>query len=206
MRSQEISLNLKNLTDNKISADEAILLYLFGKKDYDSVKEFISSTGLNLTTLCKNLHTKKFLLSSPQLIDLGNPDTILLDKVKTDKTFGIDKDYCRQAFLNLFNTYPLKVPGDNGASRPLRPSNPDSTFGKKLFEKYVKQIGSSEKHQMFVQSVLVAELEMRKAANNLKYMVALEVYLNQKKWEIYEYLLEEETSKTNHVQYGQQVV
>lgn len=94
-------------------------------------------------------------------------------------------------FDELFEIYPKKTP--NG--RILRISNKErggkiSENYKKLYKKYVDKIKNTDLHKDVVE-ITRRMLIYRTRVGDLDFMNQLEVYLNQRGWEKYEFLLED---------------
>lgn len=122
----------------------------------------------------------------------NNPRFELRDKAI--KLFS--SDLLDNMFYELLSTYPMKVMGNSGAYRILRPKDPDASLNKEARKKYYKIIkGNRELHNRIIQS-LNAELENKKQSNSLGYMQNFITWLNQRSWELYEGVEDESESSS----------
>ena len=91
----------------------------------------------------------------------------------------------------------------SGGTRPLRPVTLEAESSKRIKKKYLTIVASDPTLHKRIISILNAEIEMRKNSNSLPYMHAMDVWLNQRDWEKYEYLLNDnedvENEKTERI-------
>lgn len=104
--------------------------------------------------------------------------------------FGANNDL-ELSFLEFFNSFPIKVPSDNGGSRPLRPKSSEAESAKDIRKKYLAIIKDRPELHKHILKVLDAELDMRRKSNSMKFMNGIVVWLNQRLFEKYEYLLDD---------------
>lgn len=130
------------------------------------------------------------------LFDLGyvlffSEDTgYSIDKKKCDELFKFNKSN----FWEIFTTYPLKVNDGAGGIRVLRAASTESKDAKMALKKYEACIKTNSAHKK-VLACLELELENKKKSSSLSYMQLLSTWINQRTWEKYEVLLEEEKPK-----------
>lgn len=99
-----------------------------------------------------------------------------------------------QMFYELLSTFPMKVPSSNGTYRILRPKDPSANLNKDAKRKYFNIIkGKHNLHKIIIKS-LHKELETRRNANSFTYMQNFITWLNQRTWEMYEGLEEEDST------------
>lgn len=193
----EIKVPLKKLLDYAISTEEFCILVLLYKGAYPLLASYQNNCLRNIEPILIKLSSKGYLLSKKDDIILGLPfDKILVDRMKTLTLFGIDGG--DESFYKFFSTYPQKVPSRAGGYRALRPVDIDSMSAKNLKKKYFTKVGKKLDTQIKVQNILEADMEAKRLSGDLKYMPAMEAYLNGFQWEKAEYLLEKiEKKKAN---------
>ena len=190
----EIKVPLKKLLDYGISTEEFCILVLLYKKAYPFLRSYQSNCSRNINQYIIKLSNKGFILSKKDDIISGLPfDKIIVDNVKTLKLFGVDGG--DENFYKFFSTYPQKVPSRAGGYRALRPVNVESISANNLKKKYFIKVGKKLEEQIKVQNILEADMEAKRLSGDLKYMPAMEAYLNGFQWEKAEYLLEQAEKK-----------
>lgn len=173
----EIDITLLNILG--ISAEEYIFLYsLYYKKDLDYNYPLNIVSNLETLGYIKQLEGSEIALRQ---------ETLDLFEGREDK---------ESLFNEFFLSFPLKVPIENGGTRPLRPKSLDAVSVKEIKAKYLRVIGNNTKLHSHILLVLEAEINMRKKSNSLAYMAGIVPYINQRQWEKFEYLLDEDV-KTN---------
>jgi hypothetical protein len=107
-------------------------------------------------------------------------------------------------FMSIF---PHKVPSGTGGFRPLRALDPDAKSNQKAKKKYLSIVKNNLKLHEHIMKVLSLEISYRKNHNQMMFMHNLETWLNQRDWEKFEYLLEEENyDDVNHSDYGEKLI
>ena len=118
--------------------------------------------------------------------------------------FELDSE--ERCWIELFLAFPMKVDSRTGGSRPLRASNLDAKSNELPKKKYLSIIKNKPELHKHIIKVLEAEVEMRRNSSTLQFMNALEVWINQKNWEKYEYLLKEKEEKSGEEGYGGKLI
>lgn len=98
-----------------------------------------------------------------------------------------------KAWIEFFMEFPMKVPDTKGAGyRPLRAVSLDAKSNANIKKKYLGIIvGKPELHNHII-NVLKLEVADRRRSGSLPYMNAIEAWLNQRVWEKYEFLLNQD--------------
>ena len=122
-----------------------------------------------------------------------------IDKKKCDDLFNFTKSN----FWEVFSSYPIKVNDGAGGVRILRARSPDSKDAQTALKKYQAIVKTKVAHKKVLRC-LELELENRKKSNSLSYMQQLITWINQRTWEKYEELLEEEKPKEDN--HGERLV
>lgn len=157
-----------------------------------SINEYLSLYNL----VCPGCIDTIFIPRSSDIVRLEKkgyvkitPDEVILRELAKD-LFGVKDDY----FLQWLTTYPIRVKKSTGGSRALSPRSDDTIEGKKLRKKWNTMFRGKPLEEKRAIKVLEAELEMRRKANSLEFMVESARWLNGGYHEKYEYLLEEDTN------------
>lgn len=96
-----------------------------------------------------------------------------------------------KSWIEFFMEFPMKVQS-SGGTRPLRPSTLEAKANDATKKKYLSIIkGKPDLHNTIVK-ILKAEIDMRRRTNSLQFMNAIDAWINQRKWEYYSYLLDQE--------------
>lgn len=177
----EIKIETEVLVKNGLCADDFILLYSI----YHGVE-----TGL--TYKLESISNLERLALIKQM-----PDNSITLRQKALNLFQV-KDL-EQSFLEFFGAFPLKVPSRDGGSRPLRAKNSDAQSVKSLRKKYQDIIKNNPELHEHILKVLDAEKEMKRKSNSLQFMHNIDTWINQKDWEKFEYLLDEDSKEIEKV-------
>jgi len=163
-----MNIDIEHIIGLKLSPDEYVFLLLHHKEKYS---DYVSR-GIKLRI---------------NLVKLQEMDYIKIledNKVAVRQKFInlIETDFDRQ-FAELIATYPMKV-GNAGKYRILHASNPDAKANSKAKAKY-KSILKKDPllHNKIIRLLNVQLMQQRE---NLQYLNALDVWLNQSMWEKWE--------------------
>lgn len=185
MSKLKIEINIPQLRELNISPNDYIELYCrYHKIEYFPLTEWT------------HLESKGFLKITNHGIMLRERAIKLFEISDVDGMFN--EFYC---------TFPLKVPGRNGGSRPLR-TGIDTDFAKKIKAKYVLLVISKGLH-LIAMEALKAEMEMRSKSSSMQFMHAIDAWLNQRDWEKYSYLIEEKRDnggEEGNIKHGQKLI
>jgi hypothetical protein len=174
----EITINLKTLKEHKLTLSEYVyLIGLYENKSDEEMREIIS---------CVDILEEDSLQDKGYIKIMPNGKTILRNAGK--KLFESGDLFTR--FLVMF---PVKTPD----GRVLSPAGADTIKGRTLRDKWKRHFKNKPDKERRALEVLDAELEWRRANNNLKFMHNAETWLNQGDYETYEYLLEERKNNSN---------
>lgn len=114
-----------------------------------------------------------------------------------------------KSWIEFFLEFPMKVPGRNGASRPLRPGSLDAKQSAVIKQKYLKVINDKPELHNTIMQVLSAEIEMRKQSSTMQFMHNIETWINKRDWEVYAYLLDEKIEKNKEkemIKHGEKLI
>lgn len=144
----------------------------------------------------KELEKKGYIKITPEGVSLREPAIKLFEVPDKEKMWA-----------EFFCTFPMKVPGRNGGSRPLRAEGLDTQFAKKVKAKYFSFIEKRPEMHRTIMDSLEAEMEMRRTSSSFQYMHAMEAWLNAREWEKYSYLVKEKKEKVDEstTGYGQKL-
>jgi len=176
----ELIINTDKLCELGIDANEYLLLY-------NLFTGINSCNSYNITTI-NNLERLGFIKQMPD-------DTIILRQSALDLFTLRDLE---KSFLEFFNSFPMKV-GNGAGSRPLRPKSSEAMSVKDTRKKYINIINKNPDLHEHILKVLNAQIDMLKKTNSLQYMNNIDTWLNQRVWEKYEYLLDEDNSSEERV-------
>ena len=186
--SKDVKIDLDLIDRLELTPDEYIFLYCW----YHSLK--IPRVQCSV----KHLEEKGYLkILEGSNIALRAPAINLFEHKSEDK-----------CWFEFFGLFPMKVPGRNGTTRPLRPASLEAKACITTKKKYLQLIKNKPELHKQIIKVLEAELEMRKQAGTLQYMHNIDTWLNQNDYEIYSYLIDEKNERTakGNTSYGQTLV
>jgi len=182
-----VAVDFSCLINNKLTSDLYILLHWKHYSNYElpwTIKKVTIEDELALQHLedegfIKIIEDNNFELrqKAKSLFEISTPD---------------------QKWLEFLGTFPLKVPAQNGGTRPLKVASPISKANDKIKSKYLAIIKDKPGEHERIINVLKAEMKMRCDSNNMQYMNAMEAWLNQANYDKYEYLLEESGGNSNY--------
>jgi hypothetical protein len=163
-----MNIDIEHIIGLKLSPDEYVFLLLHHKEEYSNYV----SRGIQLRV---NLN---------KLQEVGYIKILEDNKIAVRQKFIdlIETDFDRQ-FAELIGTYPMKV-GVAGKSRILHAANPDAKANAKAKDKY----RSILKKDPLLHNKIIRLLKVQLAhqRENLQYLNALDVWLNQSMWERWE--------------------
>ena len=186
-----IEINIQSLIDGELTPNQFTILKVLFEKKIEIAKTILKAQSY--TEDIKVLLTKQYLLKFDR-------EGYLVNTSKCLKLFGLTES----SFWELFSSYPMKVPARNGGYRPLRAASPDAKDAEICKKRYDKVIKTKEMHD-FVIECLNAELAVRRKTDSMQFMQELSVWLNQRTWEKYSYLLESKAS-LNEPKHGQDLI
>jgi len=114
---------------------------------------------------------------------------------------GVEKYYLTAKGLEVFNSgqdnfkdfyelFPQKVPNNTGGERILRAVSMDSMSGRDAYRRWKMITGGNEEKERHIIACLAAEITQRTRQGDLAYMNNISTWLNKRKWEMYEHLIE----------------
>lgn len=199
MEPEEVAIRFSCLKEHHITADLYILLHWKYHGNYRLPLPIVDS-----------LLDDKFAVEYLQeqgFIKLTTEDDYNQFELRQKAINLFKPDTPEQKWLEFLGTFPMKVPSDNGGSRPLKVAKPDSKANDKPKAKYIALLKRDPAMHEYIMSVLKAEMEMRRTSNSFKYMSALDAWLNQASYDKYAYLLDEQQEKEDEgTGYGQTMV
>ena len=163
-------LDLNKLSRNKISPNQFVLLYLLYFKDWEKTKKLFSHD--DAISIRNSLIDTKFILACKE--NTKFTETTISTK-NVAKLLDIRSDAVN--FLEFFNEYPMKI-----GNRMLRPRDSDTVEGKRLEKKYLTKVTSKVEHKLAVDANR-AFVEKQRVAGQLQFLPALEVVINNSRWE-----------------------
>tara|TARA_R100001443_G_scaffold117303_1_gene141202 strand:+ start:1367 stop:1960 length:594 start_codon:yes stop_codon:yes gene_type:complete len=167
---KKMMLDLNKLSRNKISPNQFVLLYLLYFKDWEKAKKLFSYD--DVISIRNSLIDTKFILACKE--NTKFTDTTISTK-NVAKLLDIRSDAVN--FLEFFNEYPMKI-----GNRMLRPRDSDTVEGKRLEKKYLTKVTSKVEHKLAVDATR-AFVEKQRVAGQLQFLPALEVVINNSRWE-----------------------
>jgi|SRR5574344_1129111 hypothetical protein len=95
-------------------------------------------------------------------------------------------------FDKFIETFPTRVVDPvSGAIRILSPAKAGTISGNKIRKKWISITKGNSQLQEHIIECLLAEIELRKKANNLQFMRNIETWLNNGTWEDYSFYITE---------------
>jgi len=186
-----IEINLETCLENELSVNQFTILYLLFKKQYGYLESFFVESDIQV------LKARGFIIEYENSYTF---EEISLNFTKLETFFNYKESF----FSELLVNYPLKV--YNGISiRYLRPADSEAKKAKDLRKKYESIIKTKAHHDLVIKCLLL-EVETRKRSNNLYYMQNLDTWINQRSWEQYKHLLNEEKERSIEDAFGQTVI
>lgn len=181
----KIELSLPQLKELGITPNEYVWLYRF----------FHDKIQSNYDVDLKKLENDGFLKITEEGINL---------REKTIKMFEVGNEEAR--WQEFFLEFPMKVPARNGGTRPLRPANLEAKSNDKLKAKYLGIIKNKPELHIHILKCLSAEVEMRRRTSTLQFMNAMDVWMNQRIWEKYAYLISDKEENVATTGYGEKLI
>lgn len=172
-------VNFDLLIENKLNLDTWFILYCLSTNNTRLIDKYIDNCGsINYNTLLSgekegyielDKTNKDITLSSIKITPKGKS---IIEKVTLNEEKVFD-----DCFQQLRDTYPKRVPGENGTTRPL---HGDLTRCKKLYLK-VLSTGKTidvDLHKKILKAISI-EVQERNKGRRLPFMQNLATYLHQ---------------------------
>jgi hypothetical protein len=187
-------INFDSLVDNKLTFEGWFVLYCLSTNNNHLLLTYVNKVGVldinNLLWMEKEdyiiltKNKENIVLSSVKITDKGKN---LIDKatLNTEKVF-------EDCFQQLRDTYPNKVPAENGAFRRL---HGDLARCKRLYLKILNKDGIDIDLHKSILKAINKEIQERTRGNNLPFMQNLVTYLHQQNFLQYIDVKEEEIDK-----------
>ena len=185
-----IEVNIGSCIANGITASEYCFLQLLWQRKVNTAigyKEVDTNIDIN------------------RLIKLGyllyyNEKGFCIDQKKCNELFGLVDGH----FWEFYSTFPL-VGGVGSKTRSLRSADPRSKNALDAKSKYSSCIKTKPAHK-HVMACLRAEIQQRTQAGTLVYMQNILTWLNQRTWQLSEYLLKSEEPKNKGPKHGEGLI
>ena len=163
-----MNIDIEHIIGLKLSPDEYVFLLLHHKGEFD---DYVSR-GIRLRVDLKKLQDMEYIkILEDSKVALRNK---FIDLIETD--------FDRQ-FAELISTYPMKV-GVAGKYRILHAADPTAKANAKSKAKYRSILKRDPSlHRRIIKALNVQLTHQR---DNLQYLNALDVWLNQSMWERWE--------------------
>lgn len=163
-----MNIDIEHIIGLKLSPDEYVFLLLHHKGEFD---DYVSR-GIRLRVDLKKLQDMEYVkILEDSKVAIRNK---FIDLIETD--------FDRQ-FAELVGTYPMKV-GVAGKYRVLHAADPDAKANAKSKAKYRSILKRDPSlHRRIIKALNVQLTHQR---DNLQYLNALDVWLNQSMWERWE--------------------
>jgi hypothetical protein len=192
-----VEVNIDTLLEKKLSPSQYTALCLLYNRQLTSLGALLDAFP--------NVREELIALEGYFLDRSGND--FVLNRSKVMELFDASE---KDLFWEFFSTYPIKVPAvrGKGSWRPLRPSSPDAKLTQACKVKYDSIVNNRQEVHKNIMKCLIAELNERKKANSMSFMQELTVYLNQRTWEKYESIADENETLTteDNQRYGEGLI
>jgi hypothetical protein len=171
----EVVINTEILMESQLKAEEFIALYLIWKEEHGLCHEMYPDMDF------KSLEKKGFM---KRLSD-DMTEWVVRDKFKVLVT--TDDSHMWYQFCK---TMPFKVPNGYGGNRILRAKDPDAGTNLKIKKKYLQIVsGKPALHKTILKCI---DIQLREMRHSMQYLQNTDTWLNQRTWEKYEHLINEE--------------
>jgi hypothetical protein len=193
-----VEINTDFLINNKITADQFLLLSLILADKQSTLKDYYLMNGVDVAQISgdiKTLHDKGFI----EGFVIGTYDFNNLKATNFIKRLFVDTDF----FKEFEFTYPLKVIRSDGTVDYLRT---DKSKAKMLYLGYTKAKKSIHDH---ILKCLKQEILYRERNGTMKFMKRMTSWLNAQEWEAFEDQIDdlgELTYKDNDLGYGTELI
>lgn len=174
---EEIRIDLKLLSKHELNINEYLILL-----DIVNDHKISSLFNYGIKELIQ-LEKKGFIKLTSSEIHL---------RAKSEELFNTNEDL----FLKWLLEYPIKVNKKYGGTRALSPASEETILGKKLKNKWKAVFKGDKEKQEKAIKVLERHVQMLRASGDLEFMPEAHRWLNEGFHEKYEYLLEENESKS----------
>jgi hypothetical protein len=187
-----VTVDIRDCLSEGLSPSQYCYLRLLWEKKLELAKDlYYNDSGLR--------SSMEEMIKTGYILYYSEETGYSVDKKKCDDLFN----FTPSDFWEVFTTYPIKVNDGAGGVRVLRARSHESKDAKTAFKKYQAVIKTKVAHKK-VLKCLELELENRIKSNSLSYMQNLITWINQRTWEKYEALLEEEKPKED--KHGERLV
>jgi len=185
-----ISFDLKVLKEKNLTPEEFTILKCLNDGEYEGLNESIRTDKPNISIEAFNsLESKGYIKIGSNSLDLRK---IHFRQLARDLFGATELD---KKFAELYSMYPIKVPDGRGGYRILRAKNTDSSDAKVAKEKFNKLCKSNPTLADTMIKGLEKQLETTRGS--LQYLQQFNVWLNQRTYEKY-VDLEEENSEDSY--------
>ena|ERR1700739_1564311 len=178
------------LIENKLTLESWFILYCLSNNKKDLIDLYTTNCNKFKLEQLKDLELRGFLV-------LKTNDNITIDSLRLtvkgkEVVLGKNKtedEQFEELFKKLRETYPKKVPSENGSFRPL---HGDLSRCRRLYYKILYKDGKfdSDLHVSILKAI-DKEVKVRSKGGNLPFMQALVTYLHQQNYSLYIDLEEE---------------
>lgn len=192
----QVTIDFSCLNNNQISADLYILL--FCKYHKCKAPKIITDYWFDDNIALNHLQDNQFIKITGE-----NEFELKQKAIDLFKSSDSNKNW-----LEFLGKFPAKVPAQNGGTRALKISNPDSKGNINIKKKYIALIKNKPNLHNQIIKVLEAELKMRRESSNLQYMHNMDTWLNQADYDKYMYLINEDSlpNENKVSSYGQTII
>lgn len=187
----EIQIDINELYTNSITFEEYITLYCLA----NSQTSHLISRSLCYDLALEPLYQKGLILT--------DPNHVTLDRIKvSDRGKALlGNKFEPVNFYEFINTFPEKTP----SGRRLKPTSDTSQEFQKLKKKYMSKVKTQKAHRIAV-SGLESLVQDYRNRGSMEYINALEVIINNKKWEQYYENPNKAGSKSTSNLYGSKLI
>jgi hypothetical protein len=198
----KVTIDISCLKNNGLTADLYLILWC----------KYHNKEPINLITehwLDVNDFKDQTLayLQQKGFIKITDKKTVLCFELRYKAISLFEVSNVEKKWLEFLYKFPAKVPAQNGGTRALKISNPNSKGNSAIKKKYINLIKNNYDLHDHIIKVLDAELDMRRNSSSLQYMHNMNTWLNQSDYDKYSYLLDKEVDDSNKSSsYGQSIV
>lgn len=190
-----VEINLETCLNNNITPNQYTILFLLFKKNYGVYHSFLEH--IDIDKEFEHLVEVNFVIEYKKEF---KAEEITLNYSKLKAFFEYEESY----FYELLSVFPLKVI-NNGAIRYVRPADCDSKKAKDLKSKYERVIKTKAAHDNVIKCLEI-EKSIRLKSGSLPFIQDLSTWINQRTWEQYQHLLNQEKELNTEGNYGEEVI
>lgn len=182
----EILINTDTLLRSKLNAEEYMVMFMMWKGAHSIASETFALKDVDFEGLEKRGFIKRH---GDSFKDWVLRDKFIMLVVTDDNRMWYE--FCK--------VMPFKVPNGRGGNRVLRTSDPDAKSNEKIKKKYLAEVsGKEDLHNKIIRCI---EIELKHNKGKLQFMQNTDTWLNQRTWEKWMSLIDEE-SKPKQKAYG----